>query len=221
VKSSNYFDDIQLNTIRSGDLTLTRFTHWKTWVTTTQSASAVNEVNIVIDQGTDEYYGRIGYASAMAISGGDDPVKPKAQGGGGAELRGSLNDWGNYLGFGAGAAEYNLGKVIAGRAKYSFTQAPYETRIPIKGNTTIRTPVGNLSVNASKLANGLKWGGRALGGAGIVLTGIQAYNGDISYGEAALDASFGVVGFFGPVGFVVSSTYFFAAKPLYNYYTKP
>jgi hypothetical protein len=115
----------------------------------------------------------------------------------GEVLRGSLNDWGNYLGFGVGAAEYNLGKVIADRAKYSFTPAPYETRIHIKGNTIIRTPIGNLSVDASKLANRLKSGGRALGGAGIVLTVIQANNIDISYGEAALDGSFGVVSFFG------------------------
>jgi RHS repeat-associated protein len=139
----------------------------------------------------------------------------------GAELRSSLNDWGNYLSFGVGAAEYNLGKILADRAKYTFTQAPYETRIPIKRSTIIRTPAGNLSVNASKLANGLKWGGRALGGAGIVLTVFQVVNKDIGYGEAALDASFGAIGFFGVPGFVVSSSYFFVAKPLYKYYKKP
>lgn len=71
------------NAIRSGDLTLTRFTHWKTWEITRQSARELDDENIVIDQGTDEYYRRIGYASAMAIAGGDDPIKPKAQGGGG------------------------------------------------------------------------------------------------------------------------------------------
>ena len=42
-----------------------------------------NQTPNLIYQGTDEYYGRMGYASAMAIAGGDDPIKPKAQGGGG------------------------------------------------------------------------------------------------------------------------------------------
>ena len=44
-----------------------------------------NQTPNLIYQGTDEYYRRIGYASAMTIAGGDDPIKPKAQSNGGGD----------------------------------------------------------------------------------------------------------------------------------------
>ncbi|MBK7735171.1 MAG: hypothetical protein IPI36_08055 [Chitinophagaceae bacterium] len=55
----------------------------------------------------------------------------------------------------------------------------------------------------------LKWGGRALGVAGIVGTGIEIYNGEKSLiGEGGLDLIMGGVGFIPGGGWIVSGAYF-------------
>ncbi len=164
------------NAIRSGDLTLTRLTHWKTWVTTTQSASAVNEVNIVIDQGTDEYYGRIGYASAMAIAGGDDPIKPKAQGGGGGVLsspRGFANELKYYYKFNSGT-DYHLTQE---RFNDVFNQAHQNNAI--QWNKVTRLANGNYSIPVN----------------------FYKTDYDFAFGRATMNFSFDKTNGFKPVGF--------------------
>lgn len=72
-----------------------------------------------------------------------------------------------------------------------------------------RPPVNGIS-------NGLKVTGNVLGGIGILYTGGQYINGDITGTEASIDAIMGAVGFFGPWGAAISLTYF-AGKAIYEY----
>ncbi|KIA91881.1 hypothetical protein OC25_18990 [Pedobacter kyungheensis] len=67
-------------------------------------------------------------------------------------------------------------------------------------------------------AKGYRLAGNVIGGLGIAVTGLQYINGDITGTEAAVDAAFGVIGFFGPIGAGVSATYFLG-KMGYEYFS--
>jgi hypothetical protein len=113
-----------------------------------------------------------------------------------------------------GATENKIGQILLDRAKYG----------KLHPETVIRTPVRNINISTKLLQNSgtaLKWGGRAFGAVGLVGTYAQWQTGAIGNTEAALDATFGAIGFFPGYGWAVSGTYFLIAKPLYNYSPKP
>jgi hypothetical protein len=113
-----------------------------------------------------------------------------------------------------GAAENKIGQILLDRGKYGG----------LHPETIIRTPVANISVSTKLLQNtgtALKWGGRAFGAFGLVGTYAQWQTGTIGNTEAALDATFGAIGFLPGYGWAVSGAYFLIVKPLYNYSTKP
>jgi RHS repeat-associated protein len=115
--------------------------------------------------------------------------------------------------FFGGAAENKIGNILLDRGKYGR----------LHPETIIRTSVVNISVPTKLLQNtgtALKWGGRAFGFVGLLGTYAQYRTGAIGGSEAALDATFGVIGFLPGYGWAVSGTYFLIAKPLYNYNTK-
>jgi len=60
--------------------------------------------------------------------------------------------------------------------------------------------------------------GNAVGILGLGVTAAQYYNGHISGLEASVDAAFGIIGFFGPVGAIISATYF-VGKLGYEYFS--
>ncbi|MFC5193316.1 RHS repeat-associated core domain-containing protein [Algoriphagus aquatilis] len=115
--------------------------------------------------------------------------------------------------FVGGAAENKIGNILLDRGKYGR----------LHPETIIRTPVVNISVPTKLLQNtgtALKWGGRAFGFVGLLGTYAQYRTGAIGGSEAALDATFGAIGFLPGYGWAVSGTYFLIAKPFYNYKTK-
>lgn len=121
-----------------------------------------------------------------------------------------------------GGAEYNLGKILTDRSKYSFTKAPWE-EAAIKGTTTIRTPLGNITTAAKVLRTTgtvLKAAGGILGAVGMVGTWAQYKSGEIGGVEATADMIMGAVGFIPGWGWAVSGTYFIG-KAAYKYATKP
>jgi hypothetical protein len=89
-------------------------------------------------------------------------------------------------------------------------------------NVRMPAPIPNFRISAQaalRMSTTLKVGGGILGVYGLYSTYDDFSSGKISGGEAALDAAFGVIGFFGPWGMVASATYFLVAKPLYKYAT--
>lgn len=72
--------------------------------------------------------------------------------------------------------------------------------------------------SALKAANGYKVAGNVVGGLGLLVTGAQLYNNQITETEASIDAAFGVIGFMGPIGAGVSATYFIG-KIGYEYFS--
>lgn len=116
--------------------------------------------------------------------------------------------------FVGGAVESKIGQILKDRGKYG----------KLHPKTIVRTPVANINVSTKLLQNTgtvLKWGGRALGAVGLVGTYAEWQTGKIGNKEAALDATFGAIGFLPGYGWAVSGAYFLIAKPLYNNYTKP
>jgi hypothetical protein len=89
-------------------------------------------------------------------------------------------------------------------------------------NVRMPAPIPNFRISAQaalRMSTTLKVGGGILGVYGLYSTYDDFSSGKISGGEAALDAAFGVIGFFGPWVMVASATYFLVAKPLYKYAT--
>ena len=72
--------------------------------------------------------------------------------------------------------------------------------------------------SALKAANGYKVAGSALGVLSLGVTYMQYREGQIYGTEASIDAAFGVIGFFGPIGAGVSATYFIG-KFGYEYFS--
>jgi hypothetical protein len=66
---------------------------------------------------------------------------------------------------------------------------------------------------AAPLATGLKVGGFVTGGIGLLYTGAQYWEGEISGKKAAWDGIFGVVGFLWLPGMVISLVYFITISP--------
>jgi RHS repeat-associated protein len=60
--------------------------------------------------------------------------------------------------------------------------------------------------------------GNAVGLLGLGVTAAQYYGGHITGLEASVDAAFGIIGFFGPVGAIISATYF-VGKLGYEYFS--
>jgi hypothetical protein len=116
------------------------------------------------------------------------------------------------LGFTVGAAEYQLGGILEKRLAYQFTKAAYEGWKSPVGSTSFKTILGTINAD-TKLVQGaatsLKVGGAVLGGVGIVMTGVEIYNGNKSLiGEGGLDLIMGGVGFIPGWGWAASGLYF-------------
>jgi len=90
-------------------------------------------------------------------------------------------------------------------------------KVKINGQVYRVVPRSAVALEKMKLASSLKTGGRILGVGGLFLTGADIYENGLTISNA-LDLGFGVVGFLGPVGFVVSTAYF-AANLATEYYT--
>ncbi|MBK7345352.1 MAG: hypothetical protein IPI98_00010 [Chitinophagaceae bacterium] len=119
-------------------------------------------------------------------------------------------EWTWGLDMALGAAETNAGNIIKNR--YIISWPGYGPQ-PVQGPVTVKLPIGKTFDVSRKVLNNtagvLKWGGRALGVAGIVGTGIEIYNGEKSLiGEGGLDLIMGGVGFIPGGGWIVSGAYF-------------
>ena len=132
----------------------------------------------------------------------------------------------SYIGntIGAGGIVYaGLENAIANKYWWMDSKGKYNfTKILKKGanGKYVRGVQGlrNGYNSALKIANGYKIAGNTLGGLGLGITYIQYKNGQISATEASVDAFFGVVGFFGPIGAGISAAYF-VGKLGYEYFS--
>ncbi|PWG77958.1 RHS repeat-associated core domain-containing protein, partial [Pararcticibacter amylolyticus] len=116
------------------------------------------------------------------------------------------------LGFTVGAGEYQLGRVLEKRLAYQFTKAAYEGWKSPVGSTSFKTIIGTINADTKlvqRAATSLKVGGAILGGIGVVMTGVEIYNGNKSLvGEGGLDLIMGGVGFIPGWGWAASGLYF-------------
>lgn len=141
-----------------------------------------------------------------------------AQSGGGT-------DWG-YIGnvLGAGGVAYSgLENAVANKYWWMDAKGNYNsTKILERGanGKYVRGVQGlrNGYSSALKAANGYKVAGNVVGGLGLLVTGAQLYNNQITGTEASIDAAFGIIGFIGPIGAGISATYFIG-KLGYEYYS--
>lgn len=127
----------------------------------------------------------------------------------------SSGDWGNI----AAGAGYVSGS-LTNRFEKILTRN-YNGSNPKSVIRTGKWLPYNIKVSSSALritGNVLKGASYVAGGAGLLITGYQFANGQISGLEAGVDASFGVVGFFGWRGAAISIVYF-GGKALYEYST--
>jgi len=111
----------------------------------------------------------------------------------------------------SGAVGNWAGNIIKSRSLYG---APGAT-------TILRTPLANIHVPTGALRTTgtvLRGLGTAAGLAGVGITGYQYINGQITGKEALVDATFGAIGFMGPVSAGVSILYF-GGKAIYEYST--
>ncbi|WP_172664930.1 hypothetical protein [Pedobacter steynii] len=113
-------------------------------------------------------------------------------------------DIGNYLaggGYVVGAVSNWAGNVIKSRSLYGVANEI----------TVLRTAVANIHVPTSALrtaGKSLALTGKLTGGLGLLITVYQYGGGQISGTEAIVDATFGAIGFMGPIGAAISITYF-------------
>jgi hypothetical protein len=147
-----------------------------------------NQTPNLIYQGTDEYYGRMGYSSAMAIAGGDDPIKPKAQsGGGGSNLGTELS----VFDFAAGVySEY-------GHNHTTYTATKGIEKNIYKANGQIRSARAAGFARASNLVRGMAIVGSVLSTGYSTYNVVNQYNaGGIQNvkGWDATDAGVGMIG---------------------------
>jgi RHS repeat-associated protein len=146
-------------------------------------------------------------------------------GSGTAAQNGGGYDWGyagNVLGAG-GTAYAGLGNAVANKYWWMDAKGNYKsTKILQQGanGKYVRGVQGlrNGYNSALKAASGYKVAGNVVGGLGLLVTGAQLYNNQITATEASIDAAFGVIGFFGPIGAGISATYFIG-KFGYEYFS--
>ena len=139
--------------------------------------------------------------------------------------QGGVYDWGrtgNALGAG-GIAYGALENAVANKYWWMDARGNYNsTKILSKGanGKFIQGVQGyrngyNSALNA---ASKFKVAGNIVGGLGLGVTGLQYYNNQITRFEASVDAAFGVISFFGPIGAGIGATYFIG-KLGYEYFS--
>ena len=139
--------------------------------------------------------------------------------------QGDVYDWGrtgNALGAG-GIAYGALENAVANKYWWMDARGNYNsTKILSKGanGKFIQGVQGyrngyNSALNA---ASKFKVAGNIVGGLGLGVTGLQYYNNQITGFEASVDAAFGVISFFGPIGAGIGATYFIG-KLGYEYFS--
>ncbi len=134
-------------------------------------------------------------------------------------------DWGfagNVLGVG-GVTYSGLENTFANKYWWKDSKGNYNsTKILEKGanGKFVRGVQGyrNGYKSALNTAGKFKVAGNIVGGLSLGVTYLQYDQGQISGLEATVDASFGVIGFFGPIGAGVSATYF-VGKLGYEYFS--
>ena len=105
---------------------------------------------------------------------------------------------------------YQLGRVLS--RQYSISQAAYKGFQAPQPAIMFKTAAGNFTMGTKVvrgMATSLKVGGAVVGGVGVVMTGVEIYNGNKNLiGEGGLDLIMGGVGFIPGGGWVASGLYF-------------
>lgn len=119
----------------------------------------------------------------------------------------------NNIGHGLNGASF-----VTGGMSHSVSNALNRTFAYTYSNSIIKPPqvmfklpTGNMYLPTGLVrgaSTALRYGGYALGGAGVAITIVDMTSGNKGYVEGGLDMIMGVVGFIPPYGYIVSGAYF-------------
>jgi hypothetical protein len=110
----------------------------------------------------------------------------------------------------AGGIAHAAGEIVSNRKGVIGFDTPYNRHSPVPKSVVVRTPGGNFEIGRktlSRVGSVAKVGGGALGAYGLYNTYDAYDSGQIGGVEAGADATFGVIGFLGWKGAVISTSY--------------